>query len=50
MAEPEADDRHADAVPPARLDQLGATLRRAYDEAANEPLPDALAELLGKLR
>lgn len=42
------------APPPAprqpALDQLGRTLRDAFDEAAAEPLPQAFEDLLRQLR
>jgi len=31
------------------LDNVGASLRRAYDEAATEPLPQAFEDLLRQL-
>lgn len=48
MAEPLTPD---DATKPQReLDRVGASLRRAYQEAATEPLPDAFEELLRQLQ
>ena len=35
---------------PRDLDQVGTSLRRAYDQTATEPLPDAFEELLRQLR
>jgi hypothetical protein len=33
-----------------RSDWIGRELRRVYDEAVNEPLPDRLKDLLSKLQ
>ena len=33
-----------------RFDRVGASLRKVFDDAAAEPLPDAFNELLRQLR
>ncbi len=38
--------RHEDE----RADWIGQELRKVYDEAVNEPIPDRLKELLSRLR
>lgn len=52
-------DDDDDAVPPARprvppadtaFDLLGARLRRLYDDALDEEIPDPFKDLLDKLR
>ena len=34
----------------ATQDEIDSNLRRAFDEAANEPLPDRFTDLLERLR
>jgi hypothetical protein len=49
-----AQDAAADALTEAcRLmcpDEIGATLRKVYDETLKEAVPDELKELIGKLQ
>jgi hypothetical protein len=43
----------SEPLPPAlaaKLGRVGEGLRRAYDDAATEPLPDAFEDLLQQLR
>ena len=46
------DDRRDGRGDKARGDEdaISRNLKRAYDQVANEPLPDALSSLLEKLR
>lgn len=48
MAEPD-DNPDPAIVPRPRLDDVGVTLRRVYDEATNEPLPQTFEDLLKQL-
>ena len=50
MAEPNEASDAPPPPPPGQIDLVGATLRRAYDEAATEALPPAFEELLRQLR
>ncbi len=52
MAEPQMPSVLPDDAPPApsRIDRVGESLRRVFDDAAAEPLPRSFEELLQKLR
>jgi|GEM_PF-3468745 len=50
MAEPHDASDAPPPLPAGQIDRVGATLRRAYDEAATEALPEAFEELLRQLR
>lgn len=50
MAEPPQSPDEPPLSSAPGLDRLGNTLRRAFDEAATEPLPEAFEDLLRQLR
>jgi len=50
MAEPQQTSDELSQAAAPRLDRLGNTLRRAYDDVATEPLPEAFEDLLSQLR
>ncbi len=50
MAEPQPSFNELSPPPAQELDRLGKTLRRAFDEVATEPLPEAFEDLLRQLR
>ena len=53
MAEPHEPipKKPGDATPvPSRVDRVGESLRRVFDDAATEPLPQAFEDLLRQLR
>ncbi len=47
--EPTPDSEAVPAEPP-RIDRIGESLRRVFDDAATEPLPKAFEDLLRQLR
>lgn len=49
MTRRKSDDEHDDEDPPEN-DPIIRNLRRVYNETAQEPLPEKLAELLERLR